>query len=84
MVKGREWREECNIAHTNLCLFSGSAFICNSITSMPSPPPPLQDLRLERENLQAKVDLLSSLASKNSIAGPVYDCVVFNDGHSWR
>ena len=51
---------------------------------MSSPPPSLQDLRLERENLQAKVDLLSSLANKSSIAGPVYDCVVFNDGHSWR
>lgn len=45
---------------------------------------PLQDERFERENLQSRVDLLTSLDKKCSYAGPVYDCVVFHDGHSWR
>ena len=45
---------------------------------------PLQEEQFERENLQSKVDLLTLLDNKCSYAGPVYDCVVFHDGHSWR
>ena len=41
-------------------------------------------MQLEKEDLQARVDILNSLTGKNSIAGPVYDCVVFHDGKSWR
>ena len=44
----------------------------------------LQEEQFERENLQSRVDLLTSLDKKSSYAGPVYDCVVFHDGHSWR
>lgn len=45
---------------------------------------PLQEEQFERENLQSRVDLLTSLDKKSTYAGPVYDCVVFHDGHSWR
>ena len=44
----------------------------------------VQDGRLERENLQAKVDLLTSCGSKVLQAGQMFDCVVFHDGSSWR
>lgn len=44
----------------------------------------LQEEQFERENLQSKVDLLTSLDERCSYAGPVYDCVVFHDGHSWK
>ena len=37
-----------------------------------------------REELQSRVDLLTTLSGKNSLPGPVVDCVVFHDGESWR
>ncbi|XP_035827746.1 tripeptidyl-peptidase 2 [Aplysia californica] len=37
-----------------------------------------------REDLQARVDLLNSLDKKCPELGPVYDCVVFNDGEKWK
>ncbi|XP_019851608.1 PREDICTED: tripeptidyl-peptidase 2 [Amphimedon queenslandica] len=40
--------------------------------------------RLKKEDLQARVDILNSLNSKNNIAGPFYDCIVFNDGSYWK
>ena len=43
-----------------------------------------QDERFEHEDLKATVDVLTNLNNKCSLAGPVYDCVVFHDGHSWR
>ena len=39
---------------------------------------------MELQDHQAKVDVLNALGSKVSLAGPVYDCVVFHDGTSWR
>ncbi|ESO86457.1 hypothetical protein LOTGIDRAFT_129137 [Lottia gigantea] len=37
-----------------------------------------------KEDLQAKVDILSNLEKKYSDCGPVVDCIVFNDGDTWR
>lgn len=39
---------------------------------------------LEKENLEAKVEVLGNLSSKAVLPGTVYDCIVFHDGHSWR
>lgn len=43
-----------------------------------------QDARFERENIQAKIDLLNSLKKTCTVGGPVFDCVVFHDGQSYR
>ena len=40
--------------------------------------------RLLREELQSRCDLLSSPGSKATNPGPVFDCVVFHDGETWR
>ncbi|WAR28137.1 TPP2-like protein [Mya arenaria] len=45
---------------------------------------PNQEEKQERENLQAEVDILTDMDKKYSDCGPVYDCVVFNDGETWR
>lgn len=43
-----------------------------------------QDDRFKREELEAKVDILNTLEKKYNDIGPVYDCVVFHDGNSWK
>ncbi|GFO43768.1 tripeptidyl-peptidase 2-like [Plakobranchus ocellatus] len=40
--------------------------------------------KTEREDLQAKVDILNSLDKKYPERGAVFDCVVFHDGKTWR
>ena len=44
----------------------------------------LQEDKLEKEELQARLDVLSTLDKKFSCCGPVFDCVVFHDGTTWR
>ena len=43
-----------------------------------------QSLLLEKENLEAKVDILRNLSSKVVLPGSMFDCIVFHDGESWR
>lgn len=43
----------------------------------------VQDEQFELEELKATIDVLNNLNSKCSLAGPVCDCVVFNDGGTW-
>lgn len=44
----------------------------------------LQKDRFEYDDLKATVEVLTHLQSKDSsLSGPVYDCIVFEDGHSW-
>lgn len=44
----------------------------------------LQDEKLIREDLQAQIDILTNFDKKYSDCGPVYDCLVFFDGNTWR
>ena len=37
-----------------------------------------------KEDLQARVDSLLTLEKKYTDCGPVFDCVVFYDGSTWR
>jgi tripeptidyl-peptidase-2 len=39
---------------------------------------------LNKEDLQARLELLKDLETKIKDAGPVYDCIVWNDGDKWR
>ena len=44
----------------------------------------LQENKLEKEELQARLDVLANLDKKFSYCGAVYDCIVFHDGTTWR
>ncbi|MEE2941959.1 MAG: S8 family serine peptidase [Verrucomicrobiota bacterium] len=47
-------------------------------------PSPKGDTKKERAELQAQIDLLASLNANYDDPGPIYDCIVFNDGKAWR
>jgi tripeptidyl-peptidase-2 len=47
-------------------------------------PSPSDVEKLQREELAARVDVLRKLEETSKDPGPVYDCVVFNDGTNWR
>lgn len=37
-----------------------------------------------KEDLQAQLDIIKDLENKIKDIGPVYDCIVWNDGEKWR
>jgi tripeptidyl-peptidase-2 len=40
--------------------------------------------KAERDELQARLDILADALAKYDDPGPIYDCVVFQDGQTWR
>lgn len=45
---------------------------------------PPQEEKQTREDLQTRIDMLNNLEKKCPDVGPVYDCIVFHDGSTWR
>lgn len=39
--------------------------------------------KITKENLEAKVELLINFEKKFNDIGPIYDCILFNDGEKW-
>ncbi|XP_075538908.1 tripeptidyl-peptidase II [Dermacentor variabilis] len=78
--KEREWSPAHGPAQAkaskNLQELEGSQGINTSQLSL--------EQRLEREEREAQVEVLASLEKKFEDQGPVYDCVVFHDGATWR
>lgn len=44
---------------------------------------PNENEKFEKEDLEAKLDVLNNLDKKNCDSGPVYDCILFHDGEKW-
>jgi len=47
-------------------------------------PSPSEDEKKEREELETRLAELRALQEKYDDPGPIYDCVVFHDGQTWR
>jgi tripeptidyl-peptidase-2 len=40
--------------------------------------------KLIKLELESRIELLALFDKEHNVAGPVYDCIVFHDGHTWR
>ena len=48
----------------------------------PQPTAPFD--KLQKEDLEAQIDILTAADKNFSDPGPAYDCIVFHDGEIWR
>ncbi|XP_018328349.1 tripeptidyl-peptidase 2 [Agrilus planipennis] len=70
-------QHKLNIAHVTRNLVSFEEGISETATLT-------DDEKLTKEELEARADVLNMIDKKYFDAGPVYDCVVFNDGRKWN
>ncbi|RLU16741.1 hypothetical protein DMN91_010941 [Ooceraea biroi] len=59
---------------------------CRQLQEFESKNPQVSTLeeRLQKEELEARVEVLNNMEKKYCDVGPTYDCVVFRDGNIWR
>uniref|UniRef100_A0A2R5LKX2 Tripeptidyl-peptidase 2 n=1 Tax=Ornithodoros turicata TaxID=34597 RepID=A0A2R5LKX2_9ACAR len=73
--KEKEW-----LPHHNITLAEAT----RQLDRHNSEPPGSNNLKLEKENCEAQVEILGNMEKKFEDLGPVYDCIVFHDGEMWR
>ncbi|XP_076685935.1 tripeptidyl-peptidase 2-like isoform X2 [Andrena cerasifolii] len=70
----------------DICQKSSLAEATRELQEFEAKNPQLTTLeeRLKKEELEARVEVLTNIEKKYSDVGPTYDCVVFHDGKVWR
>jgi tripeptidyl-peptidase-2 len=59
-------------------------FFCVKEFEVKNPQVTAASDKLQKEELEAQMEVLKSLDKNYRDVGPAYDCVVFHDGEMWR